>query len=372
VNIKEKILERKGLTSYNKKLKEEVEHKTSYLPKTASYKERCYLILNDLKSPPRCKITSDFCYFNNNTLSYNFYSKEVYDIIKHHLKSNLSNFLNIETICNNDDCDVKKLSILCSGKSHSGFMFKTKQYFSNAKSIDDIRKILLDNQFNSEYVDNFLIDFSTSCTSDVIKLCQLINDATSVRNIDIRYYILRGFDEATANTKLTNFFKRGSFSIEEKRNLSDSYNKEYIKQRIKNRECNKFRSRRELEIINILMGKYKISNNHITQCSDFKETKNKAFMHDIYVNDTLIIEYNGSYWHNDILYYPNKKFKDYLFEIQKAKYVINKNNVKYLIIWEGDQLANDEILSLVDNIINSNDHNFYSSRELDMCLYRLI
>lgn len=369
VNIKIDILNRSGLTSYNKELKKNIENKTLYL-NDASYKERCYLILNDLKSPERCKISGDFCYFNHNKLKYEFYSKKIYDIIKHHLKSKVSNFLNIETICRNNDTSMETLNILCSGKGYNGFMFKTKQLLKDAKTISDIKTILLENNFNHIFVNNLIGDFSINSTIDILRLCNLINFASSVKNTDIQYYIRRGWSNEESQIKLNYFFKLGPLSIEEKRK-NKKYNKEYIKQRIKNRMCNNSRSNRELEIIELIRSFHtNVYDDYITECVNFNETKNSIFIHDIKIDNKLIIEYNGSYWHNDILKYPDKKFNDYLFEIKKAKYVVKKNNIKYLIIWESDNISNKNILNKINEILkNESDKQFFSFRIFDEYLY---
>lgn len=367
VNIKTDILNRKGLTSYNKELKRNIENKTLYL-NDASYKERCYLILNDLKFPEKCKISEDFCYFNHNKLKYEFYSKKIYDIIKHHLKSKVSNFLNIETICRNNDTTIEALNILCSGKGHAGFMFKTKQLLKNTKTISNVKTILLENNFNPDFVNTLIGDFSINSTVDILRLCNLINFVSSVKNTDIQYYTRRGWSNEESQIKLNSFFKLGPASIEEKRKKKE-YNKEYIKQRIKNRACNKFRSSRELEIIELIRSFHtNVSDDYITDCVNFNETKKSIFIHDINIDNKLIIEYNGSYWHNDILKYPNKKFNDYLFEIKKAKYVIDKNNIKYLIIWESDNISNKNILNKINRILKS-DKQFFSFRAFDEYLY---
>jgi hypothetical protein len=65
------------------------------------------------------------------------------------------------------------------------------------------------------------------------------------------------------------------------------------------------------------------------------EHKNN-FIHDFFINDTLIVEYNGSYYHKDYLYKEKFTVDEYKYEFRKAynclELVERKKDLKYGIL----------------------------------------
>lgn len=70
--------------------------------------------------------------------------------------------------------------------------------------------------------------------------------------------------------------------------------------------------------------------------------------------------------------FSDKRFNnidDYKLELLRAKICIEKNNLKYLIIWENDVKYSVELVkNLIDKCLNGNNL-FYSSRDIDINLY---
>ena len=100
----------------------------------------------------------------------------------------------------------------------------------------------------------------------------------------------------------------------------------------------------------------------------FSKTK---FLHDFLINEKLIIEYNGGYWHNDV--FTNKKWGNlskYKLEIIKAHICIKENNKKYLILWENDIGQNINKVKALINIALSSEDKFFSSRDIDIEFYK--
>jgi very-short-patch-repair endonuclease len=113
-----------------------------------------------------------------------------------------------------------------------------------------------------------------------------------------------------------------------------------------------------------------------TPCNDHRVANKINFIHDFYLEDyNMIIEYNGSHWHQDISSTKNKNkycINDYIKSIIRAKISIElkrKRKIKYLLIWEND-VNNDlgKALRIIKDAIESKN-SFISTRKIDYIIY---
>jgi hypothetical protein len=132
------------------------------------------------------------------------------------------------------------------------------------------------------------------------------------------------------------------------------------------------RSKFEKKIYEELKNEYSIDLKFVTHVNHILFSKSK-FKHDFLINDKLIVEYNGGYWHNDM--FSDKRFNDidlYKLELYRAKICIETNKCKYLILWESDIKYNINTVRELINTALEDKSLFFSSREIDKLLYNQI
>jgi len=264
---------------------------------------------------------------------------------------------------------------------------KIRSYFNNTKKIiynsEDLTFFLIEKGFEPKYA----LDLSDLAYSNNIKLIDTfvkeIEQSISIKNTSLDYYTSKGWDNETAKKKLKEFFKAGNESTNKKRNdfLYDEWYKNTRKPGgnaayTKNSEMKKSLMEKQIEE-KLKEGGFNIKKFYspcvYPQLNQIYNKKN--FIHDIYVNDKYIIEYNGIYWHKDFISFPEKFSKDdYMYEIKKAynclELIKRKNAVKYIIIWENDLSNIDDIIAFLEKCFTSNDkNNFFSTRHIDLQYY---
>jgi G:T-mismatch repair DNA endonuclease (very short patch repair protein) len=115
-------------------------------------------------------------------------------------------------------------------------------------------------------------------------------------------------------------------------------------------QCKKKSTKIELEIENLLSS---------IGVSFIKQKPIHCFIVDFFVNEKLVIECLGDYWHcnpfnskfNDPLKHNNTQLKNLERDKRKIEYFKN-NNIKYLLLWEYDILNNINIIKrkILENI----------------------
>ena len=376
--IKERLLNKKKLLgSKVGQLRKHLSSVYSYDCTDLPYKELVYLILTEPKHIPTCIFSGKKAFFLEYLNKYTEYSKEYYNIIR-------------------NDATIRFKPLSWQSLFSSGLSLKEAETCLVNKKYQASRTVFsklenLDFKSFSEYLANldFTLEFSKelydllfSKNIESINECvKLIDRATTIRNTEIEYWTSKGwtFEEATEKRKL--FFRKGPAATEEKRKLDSNYNLFFIKSRsagghasqIKNGSCNK--SKFEKELNESLLKKYKVRN-FFSPCidEDLKLKYNKYnFIHDFLIEDKFIIEYNGSYWHKDILFSEKFNKDDYLFEIKKAynciKQVKRKEKYSYILLWEIDFKSVDEAARFIENCMAHGNEDFYSSREIDLDLF---
>lgn len=268
--------------------------------------------------------------------------------------------------------EEKMYECMNNGKYKKVRLYFPQQQFTESSFINN----LINKDFTFDKA-KYLFDLAN--TKSIIQFDSFVSEfeqILSYHNTDLSYFLARGWLKNEALVKLHNFHLKGSKSIAKKRkdnpNYDDTFRLSRINGAIACRKNIKNKSKFELNLIDFLnKNGYKLTNFY-SPCLDPLILNKSNFVHDIYINDELIVEYNGGYWHKDAITYPNKfSIEDYLFEMRKAynciELVKRKNRKKYLILWEKD-INNDLLLAkqLIDNALNTKDQFFFSSREIDM------
>lgn len=247
---------------------------------------------------------------------------------------------------------------------------------ANIESIKlDLHNLLITKyQYNIELVEELMLKLNLSSISSINLFIDDFYARRRFKNNSLSYFINRGWSE--------------SESIEKRKETANTYPKF-----LQNTTPEKLEKWKESRIPGIIKA-------HTSHISKFQKilnsellnrgftlsqltTKNpirtklitkKWFSHDFFVNNSLIVEYNGSYFHNDITVKKwNFKYEEYFLEIYKAFYVARKTGYKFLIIWERDCLENvDFCIKLINFALNSSNQLFFSSRQLDYEIYSKI
>lgn len=350
-------------------------HIYTFLRKGLSYNQYKYHFLKEEFIIPKCKYSDNECYFIDSKMEYSKASKDYFIYLKEDEKilcewlKNEYLFdlgLEIDELKKLKD-KLKKIKLLFRGVSLEEKVFidyLMKDDFTYEKSYE------IYNMAKAKDKDLFL-DF-----------IEIYYEIKSFRNFDIRYWTERGHSLKDSKNYLESFFKKGSQTVKKKRLISYEYDLWFKKTRKPEAEkshtisgSNKSSNLEKL-IKNELSKKYTLKNYYTPVInSELKQIWNKRnFIHDFYVNDKFIIEYNGGYWHKDFINFNQFTKDDYMFEIKKAHNCLHEvkrgNNPNYIVIWENDFTELQNIISFIDNIISLGESSeFYSSREIDIDFY---
>lgn len=301
-------------------------------------------------------------------------------LLKHDKKlKNKDSFLSWENLINSGLSINKAIEL-----KNKKFFKKVRTYIGDVSKDDEhdfIKKLKEDNfEFNK------IIDLKNKALSNDIELIfTFINEYLEIKskkNHNIEYWTYRGWDLETAKENIKNFFNLGPNSIEEKRK-DPQYNNWYKKTRCPGGEqaaktnSGSIKSQNELEILNelSLKGHNLNENFHSPVNNDFlyQIKKKRNFLHDSFIDDKFIFEYNGTYWHSDFLTFEEKfMHDDYMIEIIKAYnclYEVNrKKDINYILAWENDFKSIEEYIDFIEDCLEDGKNKsgeFYSTREID-------
>ena len=363
MNLRERLLTQKKLT-YNSPSRAELFNKVLKYGIT-HYQEAVYFYLNDFKEIPKCPYSEENQYFERTY--YVGCSKQYYKFIKHdtHIKGQWLSWKNLF----DKGLTLEKAYELL----HSKKLLKVRLTFIfdvfNEKILSNILK-------QKGYLENVIedilrIDFSTS--DGICKFIDMYDNLQSAKNNTLRWFLNRGYSDVVAKEKLYDFqntWKKFSEKIDKN---SERY-KKWLKSRKPglNAVRKSLRSKFEKKIFNDLQNIFKIDLKCYTKINNLNFSKS-MFKHDFFINDCLIVEYNGSYWHKDM--FTDKRFNDldlYKLEILRADIAIKTHNCKYLILWENDINGDMSIVKKLICDALAGKEFFYSSRKIDTEFYNML
>ena len=361
MNLKQALLTNKKLT-HNSPLRKLL---YEYVPFCSSFNETVYCYLNNIYEIPKCPFSNNLQYFNK---KYVGCSLPYYKYIKH-------------------DTHVKCLWLSWNNLFYKGLDLPTAEYLLKSKKLQKIRGLFKEViEYNEEQISNILsslgyqenviqtlLKYDFTSITEIVSFIEYFLKLHSVKNNTIEYFLNKGFNNETSTKKLQNVFNTWiKFNKKVDKN-SERYSK-WLESRKPglNKTRNSLRSKFEKKIYESLKSDYDIDLKFYTKINSEYFSKSK-FKHDFFINKNLIVEYNGTYWHNDL--FSDKRFNDislYKLEIIRAKLSIELHNVKYLILWEADINGDmNKVKQLIDFALNNED-DFYSSREIDKIFYNEI
>lgn len=249
---------------------------------------------------------------------------------------------------------------------------------------DSFISSLLEKHFTEEYANELYKLASTKDIAIFNQFVDAIESARGVKSSNIEYYLRRGWNQTEARAKLKSFYLSGPQSIENKRKASSQYDLEFRKSRLPGANAafktfgSSHTSKFELELKNRITKEGWTNKVFYSPILDPLIQKKKNFIHDFYINDELIVEYNGTYWHKDAFTQPERFTQDqYYFELRKAynciKLVKREHQKKYLILWEAD-IKNDldKAIYYIKRALEDNTRFFFSTREIDENMFDTI
>lgn len=345
------------------------------LGKNMTYNQYKYHIIKEDYTVPKCVISGENCYFIDHLGKYANVSKKYYDYTKldHNIKFKLLNNENLFLAGFTID-DVINMQEKLK---------KVRLFFSDDPEKEYVAEKLFNDNFTKEKSLE-LAELLEVASRDTLKeFIEEIYYAKNFKNHDVRYWTSRGYTLKEAKRKLSYFFLKGSKSTEIKRKTLLGYDTKFRNSRSNggiqshlqlNRQENK--SKIEKEVEKELKNKFSMKKYYSPVVNtELKQIYNKNnFIHDFYVNDKFIIEYNDGYWHKDYTRFPRFTKEDYMFEIKKAYnclHEVSRNNKpNYILIWENDLNDVNEITDFIEEIIDLDEsQTFYSTREIDYELF---
>jgi hypothetical protein len=363
MNLKETLLAHKKITHNSPLYKELFDAVAKYNIK--NYNEAVYVYLNNLIEIPKCPFSTENQYFDRT--HYVGYSKKYFRFIKHdvHLKCKWLSWGNLFY----KGLTLEKAENLLCNKT----LLKTRSSFP-IDNFDNFNKENIFNIFiNKGYLKNtiekiLILDFST--IEGVLEFVNLYNHLSSAKNNTIEYFLNRGYSNELSKEKVCEFhntWKKFNNTIDKE---SERYKHWLESRKIGLSVVRKsLRSKFEKKIFNELQTVFNINLKYNTKVNNSAFSK-CIFKHDFLINDCLIVEYNGSYWHNDIL--SDKRFTSldlYKLEILRADISIKASKYKYLILWEYDIKKDIKLVQHFIEIALNGNELFYSSRDFDVNLY---
>lgn len=262
-------------------------------------------------------------------------------------------------------------------------IFMAREFFRHSEfTKENIINRYLEKDYHINLANNFTNLLLNNNISNLLYVFDEMLNIKHNKNTSILYWIDRGWDEKEAKIKLKNFFIQGALKTKENCLKSIEYKNKFIESRKAGGLAiiNKFKYTNKSNFQNILektlINKGYSLSSFYSSCIDPLIFNKNNFIHDYYINDELIVEFNGTYWHKDFL--SDKRFTEdeYLYELRKAynciELIKRKKKKKYLILWEND-INNDIELAIkyIDAALKSNKY-FHSSREKDIEYYNVI
>lgn len=275
----------------------------------------------------------------------------------------------------------------------SEFCSVRTRFTSNKVSDETLFEYLIHDQFTLEKSLLIKKQYDEIDSLDKFKIMiLLLKNVFSQKNSSIEYFLCRGHTQSDAKLLQYEFVCKGSQATKEKCRKDASYRSWFNSTRANGgiaamnslKKGMHHRSNPELRLIDFCektFGKENVSTmlkTKIEKNSVLYQKYNKHFFcHDICIYDKYIIEYNGSYFHKDMLYKKAADIYSYEYEIEKAFYVTqfseNKDK-KYILIWEHDFRNKEKSLfEYVFDIIkhDSTNYRFFSKREEDALAYNI-
>jgi len=281
----------------------------------------------------------------------------------------------------------------------SGLSLETANNYLNTRYLQKIRLELscfestdTEQLYNHLICDNFTEHraaelsayFNTNKIEGYLEFIKIWYAIKSIRNVKLEYWLERGHNPEDAKKKMLTFFQAWANEISRKReNLQ--YNKKFIESRkiggaaaaksFKN--INK--SKVEIDITNEL-----INENHAVNTNFYSPVVNIElrqihtkynYLHDILLDNKVIIEYNGIYWHKDFTHFKQFTEKEYFNEIIKAYNCLhdvkNRESYKYVVIWENDIPDVKGIVNFIKDCVKSKStQQFFSTRPYDIAKFK--
>ncbi len=347
-------------------LNKEIKDKTRFLFKNkiqVTQKVKLYCYNNNIAELPKCKFTGDDVYVSYNQITK--VSKYLWDnLIKYddQIKCSFFKWYNLLE----SGASIEELIKLKNEKK----LFKIRNFFSNCLDKHDLNKELLKDGFLDEAAQNIIGDLDFNDWNKIKQFINRFEYSKKFRNMNINYYTIRGYTESVAKEKIynqANIWAKIQNQIKENPKRYEEFCNSRLKGLYAQNKISKFEQKiyDELKLKN-----YSVSQQYEVKIKHKNLLKNKSkLICDIIINDSIIVEYFGSYWHNDILKYENMSYDNYIKEILRLRYINLISGKSIIVLWEYDLNLNlDKAIKIIENHINSGKQ-FTSSRDLDYQLY---
>lgn len=201
-----------------------------------------------------------------------------------------------------------------------------------------------------------------------------------IKNNHIEYYTYRGYDAENANElryKLCNTWEKIK---DEMRNDKSRY-AHWVASRRQGLLAQGRISKNEKKLAKALSEHYSITTQSCIDIDNVKEpcrslvvNRQKCYV-DIVLNDQVLLEFNGTYWHHDVIAKPNRySMSNYTAQIARLKCIQVASGMRVFVVWENDLLVQgfEKIIEFIRMFVDTSDALFGSSREIDHRVYASI
>ena len=344
---------------------------TKFLDKDAPKKLRLYHWRHKINNIPKCIITGKSAYLSHRS-GYQKVCEGIFDELVQfdkQIKTEPFKWLNLLIAGAGVD---ELISIKKTKKFHH-----VRNRFNNCNTLDDIKQRLQELKFLPHVIDKITSNLDFMNWETIKQFVEIFDKLMAAKNNTKEYYINRGYSETEAVRcvyEQCNYWPKLRVKLE----FDEERRQRWLESRMAGIRASKSQSRFEKELIDGLSKIYDVKTSYEVTFTKIPKEYNaiinkKRFICDIVINNTHIIEYNGAFWHSDILEERyGFSINEYIMQIQEAKFLRYLTFKKIILLWEHD-IQND-IDKAIDIIRQSIENNkiFNSSRKIDYYLYRFL
>lgn len=366
---------KKGV-ALSKKLKNSIYHHTSHLPSDAitgqaeETNQRMWHLKNRMPVPV-CPYTGQYQEYSKRASGYTGVAGKLKPIAVRLNNATCCPWLNLSFLLNDGTLTVEDVQGMLKGKYHASPLFKFRQLFKGLP-YDHVQLVSrMENAgFNADFAKTKVMSITDA--RGLASFIVWLDEVLRIKNNNTTYYTMRGWDENESNSRLLEFFLKGTYSTRGKMAASAQHDDLSRQSRLIGLRTVRAKSKFQLGVRDFFISQGLSVSEDAHVKIDTVHFPNRRFSID-YEVDGCLVEVNCSYWHWDILGdREGANLGRYLREIVKAQDVVKTTGKRYCIIWEHDMKHDPKVLqTIADKIKATRGSNalFISSRALDEQLF---
>jgi len=260
-------------------------------------------------------------------------------------------------------------STLIAWKSDK-FLHRLRKKMTGCKTIDDVRLKLLSDGFQEHAID-VLVTPLRHDDEDPALAIKCLNNSLSHKNNTLEYYLVRGSTQSEARQSVYDQCNSWAKIKECVLSNPDKY-AAYCESRLPGLRANNRISKFESELVEKLRPEFDIQTQVMIRIPDVEfeiAGAQKRPLVDVVIDDSVIVEYNGSYWHSDFIKYDQFTRPEYEAQIARLALLSHVTKKTIVVLWEHDLKSVDDAIQFINEHIDT-ARQFTSTRDIDDEIFR--